>query len=148
MTSTRPAAPRLLLYASLLLLPFQSQAFDITYEGDFILSGPEPAPITHNAIPVTRYVSVVTTISPVTDAHDRDGSKHCWYMIDRERGFKAMIAERPIDEVGPDPFGANGTQPSAKELSSIAEFVHSVYREAEDSGGIKKLSERCSEATS
>jgi len=69
-------------------------------------------------------------------------------MIDRERGFKAMIAERPIDEVGPDPFGANGTQPSAKELSSIAEFVHSVYREAEDSGGIKKLSERCSEATS
>jgi len=38
MTSTRPAAPRLLLYASLLLLPFQSQAFDITYEGDFILT--------------------------------------------------------------------------------------------------------------
>ena len=148
MTRTRPAVPRLLLCASLLLLPFQSQAFDITYQGDFIQSGPEPAPITHNAIPVTRYVSVVTTISPVTDAHDQDGSKHCWYMIDREQGLKAMIAERPIDEVGPDPFGAGGAQPSAEKLSSIAEFVHSVYREAEDSGGIKKLSERCSGATS
>jgi hypothetical protein len=148
MTRTRPAAPWRLLCASLLLLPFQSQAFDITYQGDFIQNGPEPTPITHNAIPVTRYVSVVTTISPVTDAHDQEGGKHCWYMVDRERGLKAMIAERPIDAVGPNPYGADGARPSDEKLSSIAEFVHSVYREAEDSGGIKKLSESCAKTTS
>jgi len=148
MTSIKPAAQGLLLCASLLLLPLQSLAFNITYQGDFILSSPQPGPITHNAIPVTRYVSVVTTISPVTDARDQDGSKHCWYMIDREHGFKAMVAERPIDNVGTEPFGTNGTQPSAEELSSIAEFVHSVYREAEESGGIKKLAERCAKTAS
>ena len=136
------------LCAGLLLVPLPSLAFEITYEGDFSLDGRTPAAITHNAIPVTRYVSVVTTISPVTDAHDQAGDKHCWYMIDRQQGLKAMIAERPIERVGPEPFGVNAPRPSDAEISSIAAFVKSVYHEAEESGGVKKLSENCAKPRS
>jgi hypothetical protein len=136
------------LCAGLLLVPLHSPAFEITYEGDFALSGRTPAAITHNAIPVTRYVSVVTTVSPVTDARDKAGGKHCWYMIDRKHGLKAMIAERPIERVGPEPFGANAPRPNDTELGSIAEFVKSVYLEAEESGGVEKLSQNCAKSRS
>jgi hypothetical protein len=133
--------------AALLLQPMAAAAFEITYDGEFITEGLQPQPITHNAIPVTRYVSIVTTLAPVTDAVDGDGGRHCWYMIDHEQGLKAMIAERPIESVGSDPFGSNG-QPSDAQMSAMAEFVRSVYREAEDSGGIEKLSSRCGNAPS
>ena len=135
------------LLAAGLLLPLGTSAFEITYDGEFITHGMQPQSVTHNAIPVTRYVSIVTTLSPVTDAVDRDGGRHCWYMVDREQGFKAMIAERPIESVGPEPFGTS-ERPSDAELSAMAEFVRSVYREAEESGGIEKLSSNCHHETS
>ena len=139
---------RLLSMGVVLLLPLPLHAFDITYDGAFIVDGKAPVAVTQNAIPVTRYVSVVTTVSPVTDASDNEGGRHCWYMIDKERGLKAMIASQPIETVGPQPFGANRPAPSNEEMGAIAEFVRSVYREAEDSGGVKKLAERCAKTAS
>jgi len=147
MPTVGPTTLRWLL-ASVLLLPLSATAFEITYDGVFFTSGQKPEPVTHNAIPVTRHVSVVTTISPVTDATGSDGSRHCWYMIDRERGFKAMIAGRPIETVGPDPFGAMNAPPSAEKMYAIAEFVQTVYQEAEKSGGIEVLSGNCGNVTS
>lgn len=131
-----------------LLLSLPLHAFDITYDGAFIVDGMDPVAVTQNAIPVTRYVSVVTTISPITDASDDAGGRHCWYMVDKERGFKAMIASQPITTVGAEPFGANRPTPSDEEMGAIAEFVHTVYREAEESGGVEKLAERCAKTAS
>ena len=137
-------APRRLLLCITLLSPLTALAFEITYHGEFMVERQlQPTSITHNAIPVTRYVSVVTTVSPVTDAVDSDGGLHCWYMIDRERGFKAMIAGQPIDSTGPTPFGAGDSRPADEELGEIVEFVSTVYHEAQESGGIEELSARC-----
>ena len=123
------------------LLPLTAQAFDLTYDGEYTVGDDQhPQAITHNAIPVSRYVSVVTEVYPITDGVDADGNRHCWFMIDTELELKAMIAAQPIDG---DRSGIAGDLAGSDMRDEILAFAEIVYREAELEGGIEALSAQC-----
>ena len=130
---------RALLLAA--LLPLTAQAFDLTYYGEYAQGDDQsPAPITHNAIPVSSYLSIVQGVFPVTDGVDANGNRHCWFMIDTELELKAMIAAQPIEG---DRSGIAGDLAGSDMRDEILAFAEIVYREAELEGGIDALSAQC-----
>ena len=119
-----------------------ASALEITYNGEFVINeiSQDVGKIKHHAIPVTRYLSVVEKVFPLTDAVDASGHQHCWYMIDTKAGLKAMIASNPQD-----PSSSLAKQ-RPEDLERWRGFIVEVYEEAEKSGGIEHLSRQCAKS--